>query len=84
MLNYWHYCARLEAGGFNRLVSAEEAANALGSTGPVSAIGYVFDEKWAENKLAAAFIKASTETKKIMGSSDEEWQRLSDSGRGCR
>ncbi|MGK0321008.1 MAG: NitT/TauT family transport system substrate-binding protein, partial [Granulosicoccus sp.] len=80
VLNYWHYCARLEAVGFTRLVSAEDAANALGSTGPVSAIGYVFDEKWAENKLAVAFIKASTDTKKIMDSSDEEWQRLSESG----
>lgn len=80
VLNYWHYCARLEAVGFSRLVSAEDAAIALGSTGPVSAIGYVFDEKWAENNLAAAFIKASTDTKKIMESSDEEWQRLSESG----
>lgn len=52
----------------------------MGSTGSVSALGYVFDEKWAEDNLAAAFIKASTETKKIMGSSDEEWQRLSKSG----
>ena len=80
VLNYWHYCARLEAVGFSRLVSAEDAANELGSTGPVSAIGYVFDEKWADNNLAAAFIKASTETKQIMGSSDEEWKRLSESG----
>lgn len=80
VLNYWHYCARLEAVGFSRLVSAEDAANALGSTGAVSAIGYVFDEKWAENNLAAAFIKASTETKEIMGTSDDEWKRLSESG----
>ncbi len=80
VLNYWHYCARLEAVGFTRLVSAEDAANALGSTGPVSAIGYVFDEARTDSSLAEAFFKASTETKDIMGSSDEEWQRLSDSG----
>lgn len=81
VLNYWHFCARLEAKGFRRLVSAEEAANALGSTGAVSAIGYVFDEQWAsESPAAAAFIKASRETKQIMNDSDDEWQRLSDSG----
>lgn len=80
VLNYWHFCARLEADGFRRLVSAEEAANALGSSGPVSAIGYVFDESWGEEGLAAAFVKASRETKKIMNDSDEEWQRLSESG----
>lgn len=81
VLNYWHYCARLEAAGFKRLVSAEDAANALGSSGPVSAIGYVFDEQWAnENSAAAGFIKASRATKAILNDADEEWQRLSDSG----
>ncbi len=80
VLNYWHFCARLESVGFTRLVSAEDAANALGSTGPVSAIGYVFDEAWAENGLAAAFVNASNATKEIMGTSDEEWTRLSESG----
>lgn len=80
VLNYWHFCARLEADGFRRLVSAEEAANALGSSGPVSAIGYVFHDSWAEESLAANFVKASRETKQLLNDSDEEWQRLSDSG----
>ncbi|MBX2880249.1 MAG: transporter substrate-binding domain-containing protein [Granulosicoccus sp.] len=80
VLNYWHFCARLEAEGFTRLVSAEEAANALGSSGPVAAIGYVFDEGWASDGLAEAFVKASRATKQIMKESDDEWQRLSDSG----
>lgn len=80
VLNYWHYCARLEAVGFRRLVSAEDAAMALGSTGPVSAIGYVFSDQWAEDGLAEAFVEASRQTKQIMKDSDEEWQRLSSSG----
>jgi NitT/TauT family transport system substrate-binding protein len=81
VLNYWHFCARLQADGFRQLVSAEEAANALGASGPVAAIGYVFDEEWANsNPQAAAFIKASRETKQIMLESDEEWQRLADNG----
>lgn len=80
VLNYWHYCARLEAEGFRRLVSAEDAANALGSSGPVSAIGYVFDEQWGQDGLAAGFVNASRATKQIMNDSDEEWQRLSSSG----
>ena len=80
VLNYWHFSARLEADGFRRLVTAEDAANALGSTGPVAAIGYVFDEAWGQDGLAANFIKASRETKDIMNQSDDEWQRLADSG----
>ena len=80
VLNYWHYCARLEAEGFKRLVSAEDAANALGSSGPVSAIGYVFNDQWGQDGLAASFVKASRETKAIMNDSDDEWQRLSETG----
>ena len=80
VLNYWHFNARLEAEGFRRLVSAEDAANALGSSGPVASIGYVFREQWAQDGLAAGFIKASRETKQIMNDSDEEWDRLSSSG----
>jgi len=80
VLNYWHFCARLEAKGFRRLVSAEDAANALGSNGPVSAIGYVFGEDWAKKSPAAGFVKASRETKELMRESDAEWQRLSSSG----
>lgn len=80
VLNYWHYNARLEADGFRVLASAEEAADALGSSGPVSAIGYVFNESFATDGPAVGFIKASRETKALLRDSDEEWQRLADEG----
>jgi len=82
MLNFWHYNARLEAEGFKRLVSAEDAAATLGSQGPVSAIGYVFSDKWAAEKpgAAAGFVKASRATKKLLNESDDEWARLGSSG----
>lgn len=82
MLNFWHYCARLEADGFQRLVSAEDAANALGAGGPVSAIGYVFSDEWAAKNPDAArgFVQASRETKQLLKESDNEWARLGSSG----
>ena len=82
MLNFWHYSARLEADGFNRLVSAEDAAAKLGSKGPVSAIGYVFADEWAADNpdLAKGFIKASRDTKALLNDSDDEWTRLGSSG----
>jgi NitT/TauT family transport system substrate-binding protein len=78
VLNYWQFCARLEANGFRRLVGASDAAKALGAEGPVAAIGYVFHDKWArENPQAVAgFIKASAAAKKLLATSDEEWLRL--------
>ena len=47
VLNFWHFCARLEVNGFRRLVGAQDAAKALGASGPVSALGYIFHDKWA-------------------------------------
>jgi NitT/TauT family transport system substrate-binding protein len=78
VLNFWHFCARLEANGFRRLVGAEEAAKALGASGAVSALGYVFHEKWADENPDAArgFIKASAEAKGLLAKSDAEWLRL--------
>lgn len=78
VLNFWHFCARLEASGFRRLLGANQAARALGASGPVSALGYVFSDAWAAANPAAAsgFIKASIAAKRVLARSDEEWQRL--------
>ncbi|MDW6026434.1 ABC transporter substrate-binding protein [Mesorhizobium sp. BAC0120] len=78
VLNFWHFCARLEANGFRRLVGANDAANALGASGPVSALGYVFHEKWAveDPSGVAGLVKASAQAKDLLAKSDEEWLRL--------
>jgi NitT/TauT family transport system substrate-binding protein len=78
VLNFWHFCARLEANGFRRMIGANDAAKALGASGPVSALGYVFHDKWAnENSdTVKGFIKASAQAKELLAKSDEEWLRL--------
>lgn len=79
VLNFWHFCARLEASGFRRLIGAQDAALALGASGPVSALGYVFSEKWADRNpnAAAGLVKASAQAKDLLARSDEEWTRIS-------
>jgi NitT/TauT family transport system substrate-binding protein len=78
VLNFWHFCARLEANGFRRVTGASEAATALGASGPVSAIGYVFHEAWADENPDAArgLVKASAQAKEVLAKSDDEWLRL--------
>jgi NitT/TauT family transport system substrate-binding protein len=78
VLNFWHFCARLEANGFRRVTGASEAATALGASGPVSAIGYVFHEAWADENPDAAkgLVKASAQAKDVLAKSDDEWLRL--------
>jgi len=78
VLNFWHFCARLEANGFRRLIGANEAAKALGASGPVSALGYVFHDRWASGipDAAKGFVKASAQAKELLAISDDEWLRL--------
>jgi NitT/TauT family transport system substrate-binding protein len=78
VLNYWHYSARLEAKGFRRIIDANDAAMALGAEGPISAVGYVFDENWAARNLAAVrgFVAASRDAKELLRTSDAEWEVL--------
>jgi NitT/TauT family transport system substrate-binding protein len=78
VLNFWHFCARLEADGYRRVVAADDAAKALGASGPVSALGYVFHGKWAEENpdAATSFVRAVAQAKQMLAASDEEWLRL--------
>jgi NitT/TauT family transport system substrate-binding protein len=78
VLNFWHFCARLEAKGFRRIVGANDATLALGASGPVSALGYVFHDAWAKENEAGAMglVKASAQAKELLAKSDEEWLRI--------
>jgi NitT/TauT family transport system substrate-binding protein len=78
VLNYWHFCARLEAAGFPQLVGVNEAQEALGVPASAPQLGYIFKQPFADAHadLLRAFAKASREAKQIMATSLEEWQRL--------
>ncbi len=84
VLDFWNYGARLEAKGFRRLVSGQEAAAALGASGPITALGFVFHQSWAEAHPAAidGFVRASADAKAILERSDEEWAALAPLVRG--
>jgi NitT/TauT family transport system substrate-binding protein len=43
-VNYWNFCAALEAKGFRRLAGIEDLLPKLGAKGRTAMIGYVFDE----------------------------------------
>jgi NitT/TauT family transport system substrate-binding protein len=77
-INYWHYNARLEAEGYRILVSAQEAAATLGAEGDISAIGYVFNETWANDNVESVlgFVAASRDAKALLETSEEAWERL--------
>ncbi|MGH6913982.1 MAG: ABC transporter substrate-binding protein, partial [Geminicoccales bacterium] len=43
-LNYWQYCARLEAEGYKRLIGVQDAQAGLGVPADTPQLGYIFHE----------------------------------------
>jgi len=77
-LNYWNFCAALEAKGFRRLAGIEDILPRLGAKGRIAMIGYVFDEGWAgaNRNALSRFIAITRKAKEMLASSDEEWEKI--------
>jgi NitT/TauT family transport system substrate-binding protein len=77
-LNYWNFCAVLEAKGFRRVAGIEDLLPKLGAKGRAAMIGYVFDEKWgnANQDVIARFIAITRKAKELLSTSDAEWERI--------
>jgi NitT/TauT family transport system substrate-binding protein len=77
-LNYWNFCAGLEAKGLRRVAGIEDILPKLGVSGSAAMLGYVFDETWAEKNRDAVdrFIAVTRRAKETLASSDEEWKRI--------
>jgi NitT/TauT family transport system substrate-binding protein len=77
-LNYWQFCAQLEAQGFRRLVEGTAIQEHFGVPGRTPQLGYVFKESLGGSKpeLVQAFPRALWAADHILKTSDEEWQRL--------
>jgi NitT/TauT family transport system substrate-binding protein len=77
-LNFWNFCAQLEALGFRRLLDVRDAEAALGVTQPVALIGYGFSEEFAtaHKSTIDRFIAVTRAADDIMLRSDEEWNAL--------
>jgi NitT/TauT family transport system substrate-binding protein len=77
-LNYWNFCARLEAQGYRRLLDVREAEVGLGLKEPIALIGYAFSEAFATSHKSTIdrFIAVAHSANDIMRRSDEEWDAL--------
>ena len=77
-LNYWNFCARLEARGYRRLFDVRDAEMALGLKEPIALIGYAFTEDFAAGHKSTIdrFIAIAQKANDIMRRSDAEWDAL--------
>src|SRR6266436_5569019 len=77
-VNYWNFCAALEAKGLRRLVGIEDLLPKLGAKGRTAMIGYVFDEGWesANRSAVSRFVAMTRAAKEILATSDAEWEKI--------
>jgi NitT/TauT family transport system substrate-binding protein len=77
-LNFWNFCARLEAEGYRRILDVRDAETVMGLNEPVALVGYVFSEAFAASHKSTIdrFIAVAQKADDIMLRSDEEWDAL--------
>jgi NitT/TauT family transport system substrate-binding protein len=77
-INYWHFMAKMQAGGMRQLIDVAEAAEALGLDPETPLLGYVVKgEMLRENPaLIDGLAAASRAAKDMLASDDAEWDRL--------
>ena len=77
-LNFWNFCARLEASGFRSLLDVREAERELGAAEPIAMVGYVFPETFASahRSVVDRFLEATRAANDILANSDSEWDAL--------
>ena len=77
-LNFWNFCARLEAMGYRRILDVRDAEAALGLNQPVALIGYVFSEQFVSEPPAhhRPLHRRDAKGQRVMLRSDQEWEAL--------
>ena len=77
-INFWHFLAKMEAGGMTPLITVDDAARELGLDPETPLLGYVLrGEMLRDNPdLVEGLAAASRATKDLLASSDAAWDRL--------
>lgn len=77
-LNYWTFCAALEARGFRRLIGMDEVETRLGAKDRVAMVGYVFSESFAQRAQNALtrFFEIAREAREALAKSDADWAEI--------
>ena len=78
VVTFWHYAAKLEAGGATRLLDISEVLDKLGMSDQVPMIGYVFTPEISQHNetLIQAFDRASRKAKSLLLSQNQAWEPL--------
>ncbi len=73
---YWHFAARLEAGGANPLIAIEDAMNTLGVAPAPPLIGFTWENGVPDPAALKGFLKSVRVAGEILATSDAAWAAL--------
>ena len=78
VLTYWHWQAKMQAGGFVPVIGVAQAAEALGLSPDIPLLGYVLRGDFVRQNPAAVagLIAASRAAKSVLSQDDAAWTRL--------
>ncbi len=79
-INFWHYMAKMEAAGMEKLIDVADAAEALGLDPETPLLGYVLHGALLREQpaLVTGLAAASRQAKDLLATEDAEWDRLRD------
>lgn len=79
-INFWHYMAKMQAGGMRKLIDVADAAEALGLDPETPLLGYVVKGEMLRDApdMVQGLAAASRAAKVLLASDDAEWDRLRD------
>nr|WP_227447693.1 ABC transporter substrate-binding protein [Cognatishimia sp. F0-27] len=77
-INFWHFLAKMDAGGMRPLVTVETAAAALGLDPQTPLLGYVIrgEDLRTRPELVHGLAAASRAAKDLLATDEAEWDRL--------
>ncbi|OSQ48954.1 ABC transporter substrate-binding protein [Marivita geojedonensis] len=77
-INFWHFLAKMEAGGMKPIITVDAAARELGLDPETPLLGYVMHGDMLRDhpELVEGLAAASRATKELLAESDAEWDRL--------
>ncbi|MGY9047088.1 hypothetical protein P775_04755 [Puniceibacterium antarcticum] len=77
-INFWHFLAKMKAGGMRELISVEAASTALGLNPETPLLGYYMKQSFIDSHpgIAQALYDASQESKALMAGEPTVWEAL--------
>ena len=79
-INFWHFLAKMEAGGLSPLITVDEIGRELGLDPATPLLGYIFNAESAafEQGLVDRFLAAVQDIKARLASEDAVWLEIKD------